>query len=192
MRSAVLLLLAVISAPAQIARPVVANAPAGTGTVSGTPSSSKVPRIPLGTFSSIERTFDSRFSSIGTVNDPLDLLGATRGIYLEGYGAVFTTELSLIVSPTINPFRQTISKELAEQVHQRKLARLPALKKAMQDLMRTAADTLKLIPDNQLIVVAVRLDYVNYEDTTGLPGLIVMKSERRQALAGVIQQEDAQ
>ena len=31
--------------------------------------------------------------------DPIDMLGGTRGLYLAGYGTVFTTELSLIVTP---------------------------------------------------------------------------------------------
>ena len=142
------------------------------------------------TFTELEKRFDSRLTSIGGANDPVDLLGTTRGIYLEGYGAVFTTEASFIITPTVNPFRQTISKELAAQVHQRKTARVPLLRQAMQDMMKTAAATLLQIPENQQVVVAVRFLYLPWEDTTGLPAQIIMKADRKSAMAGNIQTEE--
>ena len=40
-----------------------------------------------------------------------------------------------------------------------------------------------------LVVVAVRLDYLNWEDTSGLPGQILMRADRRSALAGYIEEE---
>ncbi len=38
-----------------------------------------------------------------------DLLGTTRGVYLEGYGVVFSAELDLIVTPNLNPFHQSFT-----------------------------------------------------------------------------------
>jgi len=146
-------------------------------------------RIALGTFSDLEKRFDGKLASIGTANDPLDLLGTTRGVYLDGFGAVFTSELSLIVSPTINPFHQTITDKEKTQTHQRKIDRLPMLRKAMREMVRTAAMTLIQIPDNQQIVFAVRLDYLKWEDTMGLPGLLVMRAVRRSALADNISED---
>ena len=143
-------------------------------------------RIARGTFTDLERRFDGALANLGVANDPIDMLGSTRGVYLDGYGVVFTAELSLVISPTLNPFRQTITKEMATQVHQRKIDRLPALRKAMREMVRTAATTLVQIPDNQLVVVAVRLAYLNWEDTTGLPAQILMRVDRRSALAGDI------
>ena len=49
--------------------------------------------------------------------------------------------------------------------------------------------TLIQIPDNQQIVLAVRLDYLRWEDTMGLPGLIVMRADRRSALADNITED---
>jgi len=89
----------------------------------------------------------------------VDLLGNTRGVYLDGYGAVFTTEASLVVTPTTNPFRQSISKELADGVRKRKIERLPLLKTAMKDMMRSMATTLIQIPADQQMVLIVRFYY---------------------------------
>ncbi len=147
-------------------------------------------RIALGTFADLERHFDGKLSSLGGVNEPVDMLGTTRGIYLEGYGAVFTAELSLVVTPSISPFRQTISPELRAQIHQKKVARVPMLKQAMQEMLKTAAMTLIQVPDTQQLVFAVRLDYLKWEDTMGLPGLIVMKADRKSALAGIFQTDE--
>ena len=146
-------------------------------------------RIGRGTFSELERRFDGALSSIGNVNDPIDMLGATRGVYLDGYGAVLTSEISLVMAPSINPFNQTISKETMARVHQRKADRLPVLRQAMKDMMRVAATTLVQVPENQLIVLVVRLDYLNWEDTSNLPGQILMRADRKSALAGNIQEE---
>lgn len=146
-------------------------------------------RIALTTLNDLEKRFDGKLASIGTVNDPLDLLGTTRGVYLDGFGVVFTSELSLVISPTVSPFRQTITDKDKAQTHQRKADRLPLLKKAMREMVKTAAMTLIQIPDNQQIVLAVRLDYLRWEDTMGLPGLIVMRADRKSAVADNITED---
>jgi hypothetical protein len=154
------------------------------------PNAVKAMKIAPQTFTELERRFDGLLAKTGSANDPVDLLGATRGLYLDGYGAVFTTELSLIVTPTINPFRQQITKEEAAGVHQRKLARLPLLKQAMAEMMKNSAMTLIQIPDSQQIVLAVRLLYLPYEDSTGLPAQVLMVGTRREILNGSIKTED--
>lgn len=188
MRTAALILAAALAcSAAQISGAtarVVPNVP------NGSLGAGRPMRIALGTFADLEKRFDGKFSSVGGMNDPMDLLGTTRGIYLDGYGAVFTAELSLIVTPDINPFRPTISDQLKQQVHQRKSARVPMLKQAMQEMLKTAALTLIQVPDNQQIVFAVRLDYLKWEDTMGLPGLVVIKADRKSALAGNFQIEE--
>jgi hypothetical protein len=140
-------------------------------------------------FTDLEKRMDSKVSS-ADAKDPIDLLGLTRGLYLQGYGVVFTTEVSLIVTPTPNPFRQQITKEEATRVHQRKLEHLPLLKKAMHDMWMDVASSLTSVPDTEQVVLAVRLLYYPWEDTKGLPGQIVMKGPRKAALTGSIQTEE--
>lgn len=50
-----------------------------------------------------------------------------------------------------------------------------------------AAAALNTIPDNDQIVVAVRLVYQEWEDTKGLPGLLVVKATRQDGLTGSLQ-----
>jgi hypothetical protein len=196
MRTAALFALAFAPAWAQITRPASTTQTAEPSEVSRAGTlPAKVPqafhlRIAPQTFNELEKRFDGKLATTGGANDPLDLLGGTRGLYLDNCGAIFTTEVSLIVTPTTNPFRQTISKELAAQVHQRKVAHLPLLRQAMQEMMKTAAMTLVQVPDGQQIVVAVRVLYLPWEDTTGLPAQIVMKADRKSAMAGNIQTDE--
>ena len=147
MKTAALLLIAVMScSAAQIAGAAARVAP---GAAPSQSIGTRPMRIALGTFADLEKRFDGKLSGLGGANDPIDLLGTTRGLYLEGYGAVFTAELSLVTTPGINPFRPTISEKLKEQVHERKVARLPLLKQAMREMMKTAAMTLIQVPEGQ-------------------------------------------
>ena len=130
----------------------------------------------------MERNFDAVVERL-KVDDPYVLLGNTRGVYLGGFGAVFTAEVNLVNSPVISPFRQTISKEDVARVRVKKLQRLPLLKQAMQRMMKTMADGLGNMPDNEQVVLGVSLFYYSWEDTAGLPGQVVMRATRQQILA---------
>jgi hypothetical protein len=187
--AAALLSLAVAAAWGQIA-PQPVRAVSNRAAPPDMPNPVKGMKIAPQTFTLLEKRFDNELAAIGGPNDPIDLLGATRGLYLNGYGAVFTTELSLIITPTVNPFRKEITKEEAARVHQRKLERLPVLKRAMAEMMRNSAMTLVQIPDSQQIVLAVRLLYLPYEDTTDLPAQVLMSATRREVLNGSVKTED--
>jgi hypothetical protein len=141
--------------------------------------------IPQAMLWNLEKAFDVRLEAMDS-KDPLDLLGGTRGLYVQGFGTVFTTEVSLIVTPGISPFRPTISDELKLQVHQRKLAHLPQLEDLMKDLMKVSALTLNPLPDDQKVMYAVRLRYLPYENTAGLPAQILMTSDKKSAILGDI------
>ena len=183
-----LLLLACTPLCAQLSPPVRA---ASTAAVNPTiPNPVRGMKIAPQTFRELEKRFDTQLASVGAPNSPIDVLGTTRGLYLDGYGAVFTTELSLIITPQVNPFRQQITKEEAASVHQRKLNRLPQLKQAMGEMMKTSALTLIQIPESQQIVVAVRLLYLPWEDTTGLPAQVMLTATRGEALRGQFKTEE--
>jgi hypothetical protein len=177
MRPALALLLALAPLSAQVARPVSA-----TARVSGAVQPAPV-RIPLATLAEMSRGFDRDFQMFAPA-DPIDVLGRTRGIYLEGFGAVFTTELDAILTPRLSPFRPNISEQEKTQVRQRKLARLPAVERLMNSMLQSAAKELTAVPDDQQIVVAVKFLYLPYEDTSGLPGQMVVKAARRTILSG--------
>jgi hypothetical protein len=57
-------------------------------------------------------------------------------------------------------------------------------------MVKNVATSLAQVPDSEQVVMAVRLDYLNWENTVGLPGLIIAKADRRSAMAGNIQIEE--
>jgi hypothetical protein len=136
----------------------------------------------------IESGFEQKLKDLDPT-DPFDRLGACAGVYLSGYGLVFTTPLSLVAAPTFGPFTGGFTVEKAEAVHRRKLAHLPVLKKAMREMVAEAAKAWSALPANEKVVVAARLFYMDYEDKTGLPSQIVMSADRASALAGNITEE---
>ena len=176
MRPVLAILLALAPLSAQVARPVSANARVSGGIETAPP------RVTLTSLAGLARGFDRSFRMYA-VTDPIDVLGNTRGIYLDGFGAVFTTELSPVFTPGLSPFQPNISQQDKEKVRQRKLARLPVVERLMNSMLQSAAKDLA-VPDDQQIVVAVNFVYLPYEDTSGLPGQMVVKATRRAVLNG--------
>jgi hypothetical protein len=109
----------------------------------------------------------------------MDLIGFTRGVYLEDYGAVFTTEVNLFLSAGLTPFRPKFTPEELTRLRQKKLDRVTDLKRLMRDMMVTTGTTLKQVPPTQQVVVGVSLFYHAHEDTKGLPAQIVMQAPRK-------------
>jgi len=189
MRFAALLpLIFLVPACAQIQKPVASAAPGAVAPV----EKSKVAR---GTLTGLEKHFDNELSRIGGT-DHVDLLGLTRGLYLNDYGVVFTAEVSLIETPSVTPFRPVITDEVKKQVHQRKLEHLPLLEKAMREMVQNTAMTfgaagerLNVLAPNTQFVLAVRILYLPWENTAGLPGQIIMRADLKGALEGKIQEE---
>jgi hypothetical protein len=147
-------------------------------------------RIAPGTFTGLEKRFNQRLAGLFGADDPLDLLGNTRGVYLDGYGAVFTAEASLVVTPTLTPFRTKITKDLADSVRQKKIQRLPILKAAMKQMLHDMASTFIQVPPNEQMVLIVRFYYEPWEDMNGMPSQVVMRADHKSAMAGDVQVEE--
>jgi hypothetical protein len=138
------------------------------------------PRVSREAMAVLEKKIDRRIEAY-SIDDPLYLLGSTRGVYLENYGAVFTTELNLVGAAVVTPFRPAFTKEQIEKLRLKKIDRVTALKKIMRDSMVDSATALGSVPLEENIVVGVTLFYYTWEDTTGLPAQVVMLA-RRQSL----------
>ena len=61
---------------------------------------SDLPRVPRNTLAATEKKLDNSFTKLWSDN-PFVVLGPTRGVYLEAYGAVFTAEINLVAGPPI-------------------------------------------------------------------------------------------
>lgn len=134
-----------------------------------------------GELSAIEKSFDERFTRF-SVSQPMDLLGLTRGVYLPGYGAVFTAELGLIQAPVLSPFRPKITKEEAVQIRAAKIKRVPEIRALMKELLLASASSLDSVPPGEQIVIGISFIHANWEDSSGLPKSILMQAQRSQLL----------
>jgi hypothetical protein len=175
------LLLGLTPAWAQIAKPAALSPTAGTP---------KIVRLSPAAIGELEKTFDGRLMAMADANEPVEILGDTRGLQLDGYGLVFTTEVSLVQTPSISPFMKEIPKSVQERVHKRRVERLPILKAAMKIMMREMATAAAQLPPTQQMVLAIRLWYGTWEDTTGMPRQVIMHANRSDAAAGIVETEE--
>jgi hypothetical protein len=137
-------------------------------------------RITRAALTSVEKSCDSRFARS---YDSFDLLGTTRGVYLEGYGAVFSTELNLFLTPNVSPFHQSFTNIEKARIHDRKVQRVPLLKQQMREMLMASAASLENLPPSEQVVLAVTLFHYSWEDYSGLPSQIVMQAERQKLLS---------
>ena len=176
-----LLLLALAPAWAQIAKPAALTSPA---------VGAKMVRVPASKIGELEKNFDGRLLTMAGAEEPVELMGDTRGLQLDGYGLVFTSDISLVYTPSVNPFQKEIPKEVMTRVHQRRVDRLPVLKAAMKEILRDMAAASAQLPATQQMVLAVRLYYGAWEDTTGMPRQVVMQANRVNAAKGIVETEE--
>ena len=137
----------------------------------------------------VQKSIDGKLAHLWP-DEPYFVLGSTHGVYLEGYGAVFTTEVNLVTAP-INVFQPNPTREMIVRHHQRKIERLPQLEQAMRDLLLQTASSLgPTLADTDNVVLAVDLPSYAWEETGGVPTEIVMKGQKGALLAAAKDQLD--
>jgi len=112
-------------------------------------------------------------------NDPAEIMGVTHGAYVDGYGAVFMTEVNLALGAGISPFHPQITADESRRLHDKKMTRVPQLKTAMREILMNSAGSLDSLPDDQQIALAVNMFFFHGENTDGLPSQIVMHGQKR-------------
>lgn len=86
------------------------------------------------------------------------VLSAPRGAYLEGYGAVFSTEASLYRIRSITPFnRKPYSRQELEQAHRAALERLDRLKENLRLAVAEHGSLLEQLQPSHTLAVIVHL-----------------------------------
>jgi hypothetical protein len=146
-------------------------------------------KLTRGAIAAVEKSLDRRLERDVLEDNLFSLTGMTRGLYLEGYGTVFSAEVDLVPT-SITPFRPELTKEEVARVRQRKLERLPVLRKTMRDMMVASAGSLDGMPMEEQIVLGVTLTNRTWEDVRGIPSQIVMQAERRALLEFQTQRKD--
>jgi hypothetical protein len=144
-------------------------------------SASDAPRVSRAVLVNMEKSIDQHVTKLWTDN-PFVLLGPTRGVYLAGYGAVFSNEVNLVLGPVMMSMSGALSKEDVEKHRLKKVERLPLLKKTMRQALIDSATWLETLPPNEQIVVVSFLSRYPWESTKDLPSQILMHATKGKLL----------
>jgi len=139
------------------------------------------PRITYAALRALEKSTDASFETL-VQEDPLNILGATRGVYLDGYVIVFSAEVALAAYAAPNPFRPAYTKEDIQRLRERKTVRISHLKESMRNQLVNLATSLDTVPLTQNVVLAVTIPYYRWENLEGMPRQIVMIAPRKALL----------
>ena len=125
-----------------------------------------------------EKNFESHIGKLWP-DDPVAFWVYPQGLYINGFGAVFSAQVNLAQGTAITPFHQSVTKEEIVRLHNKKLERMAQFRQAMEEIMLSYAASLDTIPADEQIALGVSFFYWNWEDTTGLPQQLVMRAPKR-------------
>src|SRR5579863_1513403 len=111
------------------------------------------PRVSANVLKVVELSLDDRVKSLWPDN-PFPIVRPTRGLYLDGYGAVFTADVSPVLSTT-SMMHPTVTKDEVVKGHKVRGERLAQLKQAMQLAVADAAASLDPVPADEQITLVV-------------------------------------
>jgi len=134
----------------------------------------------------MEKSVDGKLQNLYGL-DPAEIVGVTQGAYINGYGAVFMSEVNLAPATGISPFHPTRKPEEIKRTHDKKVQRMAALRNTMRDILIDSAASLDTVPADEQVAMSVSLFYWNWENHEGLPAQIVMHAPKKlllQAKAG--------
>ncbi len=105
-------------------------------------------------------------------------ISATRGIYLPGYGAVFSVEVNLVPMANPSPFRRSYTSEEIGDLNVRKRAALEPLRRRMREILIREGPALTDLPPDLQVTLAVSLFHFPWEDRSNLPSQVVIGASR--------------
>jgi hypothetical protein len=135
------------------------------------------PRVSRTNMVTLEKLTDTKVIQLDA-NTPADVLGHTRGVYLDGYGAVFTAEVDLNPYAAPNPFRPSYKDAEIERLRLQKQTRIDVLKKKMVESLIVMAQNLEGIPANEQVALAVTIPYFVWEKSAGMPRQILIQASK--------------
>jgi hypothetical protein len=150
--------------------------------VLSTGSMADKPRVTRAMLEQVENGIEPKLMAMFP-QDPVDVVGASQSVYINGYGAVFMSRLNLAPAGGITPFHPSIQPEEIKRTHEKKLQRLQQLRVSMRNMLVDAAASLDSVPSDEQIALGVSLFYWNWENHEGLPNQIVMHAPKKLLLA---------
>ncbi len=133
------------------------------------------PRLDFSAVRRSERAIDGRIERYNT-ESPMEVIGATRGVYLAGTGLLFSIEVSLSPAVGISPFFTRMPPGEVEKIHAAKLGRVPVLRQLLLTLLPEMAKAHADVPASEEIVMGATLFYFPYENLKGLPAQMVVRA----------------
>jgi hypothetical protein len=116
----------------------------------------------------VEKDLDQRIFRIWNDN-PMAVVGSSRGVYLPGFGILFSVEMNMVTAPGGGLMGAPLTDADKVALHKKKIERLPQLKAAMKDILVAVASQLDPIPANEQIVIAAILPRSTWEESGGVP-----------------------
>lgn len=135
------------------------------------------PSVKRGTLAGLEQNLRRSLEK-----SQMEILAVPRGVYLQGYGAVFMTDVNLVYTPSINPFRLTIEEKEIANIHKRKMAQMPVLREDLRQVLLESGSALETVPMNEQVVLVVTFANEQWEVTAGLPSQLTMQARRSNLL----------
>jgi hypothetical protein len=129
---------------------------------------------------SVEVSLDDRLSKLWQ-DTPMSVTSHTRGLYLDGYGAVFTLEMNT-ASDGVGLMSTFLTPQKKDQVKRLKIERMPQLEKALSLALVDVAASLDPVPLDEQVVIEVDLLRYTWEDGAGYPAELLVQSTRRKLL----------
>jgi hypothetical protein len=140
-------------------------------------AASVAPRVSRNNMVTLEKLNDTKVVQLDSTT-PADVLGPTRGVYLDGYGAVFTAEVDLNPYAAPNPFRPKYSEAEIAKLRAQKQTRIDTLKKRMVESLIVMAQNLEGVPSTEQVALAVTIPYFVWEKSNGMPRQILIQAPK--------------
>lgn len=144
-------------------------------------SAADAPRLSRTLITTVERHLDERIQRMWSDN-PQALVGPSRGVYLPGYGIVFTAEMNLATA-NVSLMSPTLSDADKVVLHKKKIERVPQLRTAMKEALIATAASLDPVSATDRVTIALVLPRYTWEDPAGVPLQLVVEGTKQQLLA---------
>ena len=117
-----------------------------------------------------------------SIDAPMDHLLPTHGLYVEGYGAVFVTDVNLIALPPLWGFGGHIAPGELKRIHETKLKRLPGVRQLMTQMLIDASKALVHLTPDENILLQFNFYGMEMEDRSGLPKSMSIQGKKKDLL----------
>jgi hypothetical protein len=128
----------------------------------------------------VETSLDERIKALWPDN-PFPLIRLTRGLYLDNYGAVFTVDVSPVLSTT-SMMHPTVSKDEVVRAHKARIEHIAQLKQAMPMAVVDAAASLDPVAPDDQVTLVIYLACHSWEDVSGTPAQLTFHGKKKALL----------